>query len=281
MDYLTSRQRLGSRIRRIRNEKDITQEGLAELVGKTPEHISLVERGERSPSFELLVDLANTFGITLSHLVDIDRWEQESVSSLIQLVPDSGPVLDPNAIPNSVEEPIKPPSQRKSDLERMQEAYQNVQALQELAREYGITDIFQDNGGKVLQLLIILGLRISPGREGNDATDADGNEYELKTINLALNRNRGITTHHHLTKEIVDKYRAVKAWYIATYEGIELSQVWKVEPSILEPLFQQWTTRLDENGNQPLNNPKIPIRYVTKGQLVYQNPDKYVQGNLL
>lgn len=273
MDYLTSRLRLGNRIRSIRNENNITQEKLAELIGKTPEHISLIERGERSPSFELLIDLANTFGVTLSFLMDIENLEQGSTDGLLPPIPNPEAILESNTIPKSVREPIKPQSQRKSDLERMREAYDNVRALQELAREYGITDIFQDNGGKVLQLLIILGLRISPGREGNDAVDAEGNEYELKTINLALNRNRGITTHHHLTKEIMDKYRAVKAWYIAIYEGIELSQIWKVEPSLLEPLFQEWSARLDENGNQPLNNPKIPIRYVKRGQLVYQNPN--------
>ena len=79
-----------------------------------------------------------------------------------------------------VAEPIKKESERQSDLERLQAAFEGVRALQELAREYEITDIFQDNGGKVLQVLILLGLKSSPGREGNDAIDAEGNEYELK-----------------------------------------------------------------------------------------------------
>jgi hypothetical protein len=29
--------------------------------------------------------------------------------------------------------------------------------------------IFQDNGGKILQILLITGLKVLPGREGNDA----------------------------------------------------------------------------------------------------------------
>jgi len=45
---------------------------------------------------------------------------------------------------------------------------------------------FQDNGGKVLQVLILLGLRISSGREGNDAIDAEDNEYELKQLMFYL-----------------------------------------------------------------------------------------------
>lgn len=76
--------------------------------------------------------------------------------------------------------------------------------MQNLANEYGITDIFQDNGGKTLQLLILLGLRISPGREGNDAIDGEGKEYELKTINISLNRSGGVTTHHHLNQIILE-----------------------------------------------------------------------------
>lgn len=53
--------------------------------------------------------------------------------------------------------------------------------MQQLANEYGINDIFQDNGGKVFQVLILLGLRISPGREGNDAIDAEGNDKNNKS----------------------------------------------------------------------------------------------------
>src|SRR5260370_26958038 len=119
----------------------------------------------------------------------------------------------------------------------MQDAFEKVQELQELATEYGIADIFQDNGGKVLQVLIMLGLKISPGREGNDAVDSEGNEYELKTINSALNKNAGVTTHHHLNADILRKYRTVKAWYIAIYSAIELKEIYCLRPSELETLF--------------------------------------------
>ena len=37
----------------------------------------------------------------------------------------------------------------------------------------GINDVFQDNGGKLLQVLLITGLKDIPGREGNDAVDCD------------------------------------------------------------------------------------------------------------
>lgn len=265
MDYITARWRLDERIREIRKEKNITQERLAELIDKTTEHVSFIERGERSPSFEVLVDLAKTLGVSLSYLLDIDIAEQKRVSSLPAPIPS-------DLLPEPIEDPIKSHMQRRTDLERMQEYFGNVRVLQQLANEYGISDIFQDNGGKVLQLLITLGLKVAKGREGNDAIDDEGNEYELKTINRSLRKNAGITTHHHLTKEIIDKYRKVKAWYIAIYERIELIQIWKVLPSLLEPVFLKWEGQIDEQYGRPLNNPKIPLRYVRTGELVYENP---------
>ena len=62
------------------------------------------------------------------------------------------------------------------------------------------------------------------GREGNDAVDEDGNEYELKDGQLA--RTAQFTTHHHLNPVIIAKYRKVD-WIFATYEGIELKEIYR------------------------------------------------------
>jgi hypothetical protein len=148
------------------------------------------------------------------------------------------------------------------DLERLQHALEGCRELQRLAEKYGIRDIFQDNGGKVLQSLIILGLRAVGGREGNDAIDAEGNEYELKTINVALGASRGVTTHHHLNLRILAKYRSVKAWYISIYQHIDLIEIYRLTPEDLNPIFDEWERRLIESGDLPLNNPKIPIAFV-------------------
>jgi len=257
-----ARERLAFRLRNIRNEKNITQEQLAELIGKSTEHISFLERGERSPSFEVIVDIANALDVPLSYLMNIEPSGSDSDLVDALTVSPVTPVIDP------VNEDSSAKRKQKSDLERLESAIEGVREMQRLASEYGIQDILQDNGGKVLQVLILLGLRISPGREGNDAVDSDGNEYELKTINRALNKNAGVTTHHHLNKDIIEKYRKVKAWYIAMYEGIELVEIYRVDPSILEPLFNEWEKRVETDG--PLNNPKISInKYVRKGELVY------------
>src|SRR2546421_12049851 len=122
-----------------------------------------------------------------------------------------------------------------TELELLEQAMSKVEELQALAERHGIDDIFQDNGGKVLQSLIILGLKQLPGREGNDAVDSQGREYELKTVNTR--KTTYVSTHHHLNLVILDKYRKVAAWYFSVYQGIKLRTIYRVEPLALEPLF--------------------------------------------
>ncbi len=262
MDHEAARQLFGNRVRELRQQMGITQEQLAEVISKTTEHISFLERGERSPSFEVILDIADAINVSVSYLMNIEKPNEHTdpITTLI-VAPVSPSLVEP------VEEPITTENERQSNLERLQSAFDGVRQMQLLANEYGITDIFQDNGGKVLQVLILLGLRISPGREGNDAIDADGNEYELKTVNRLLNKNAGITTHHHLNKDILRKYRLVQAWYIAIYEGIELIEIYKVFPSTLEAKFKDWEVKLEKQDS--INNPKIPMKLVRQGELVY------------
>jgi transcriptional regulator with XRE-family HTH domain len=251
-------------LRAIRTEKGLTQEQLAELVGKTTEHVSFLERAERSPSFEVILDLARVLGVPVTSLFD-DQESSAAISETLGIAPITYPLPEP------VQETPPAKEQQRSDIERLSAAFKGIREAQVLADEYGINDILQDNGGKVLQVLILLGLRISPGREGNDAVDNEGNEYELKTINRSLRKNAGITTHHHLNKDILNKYRAVKAWFVAIYEGVELKEIYKILPQDLEPLFQQWEQKVSVSG--PINNPKIPMRYVRKGERVYPPPN--------
>jgi transcriptional regulator with XRE-family HTH domain len=274
MDYREARQRFGYRLRDLRKENRLTQEQLAELINKSTEYVSFLERGERSASFETIIDIAQAFNLSIASLMTIDTplTDAELIEN-VEVAP----------VPINNLEPIEDAAfinnrEQQTDLTRLQAGLEGIYNLQRLANEYGIHDIFQDNGGKVLQVLIILGLRISPGREGNDAVDSDGNEYELKTINISLNKNAGVTTHHHLNLDILNKYRTVKAWYIAIYESIELREIYRVEPTTLEPLFQVWEERIKKEG--ALNNPKISIpKYVKKGELVYP-PDALKQSRL-
>lgn len=152
------------------------------------------------------------------------------------------------------------------DLKKLNSLFPNIIKYQELASKHGINDIFQDNGGKLLQVLLITGLKILPGREGNDAQDDAGNEYELKSVNIDLTKS--FSTHHHLNQAIIDKYRSV-GWYFAIYKGIELISIYKLEAANLEFYFSKWETEF-RRTNQPRNNPKIPVNFVTNnGKLIY------------
>ena len=139
--------------------------------------------------------------------------------------------------------------------------------MQALASKHGINDIFQDNGGKILQVILALNLQILPGREGNDAKDADNNEYELKSVNIALTQS--FSTHHHMNPAIIAKYRKVD-WIFAVYNGIILDSIYKLTPDKMEFYYSSWEKKWHDDGNKDINNPKIPLKYVQEhGEKVY------------
>ena len=144
-----------------------------------------------------------------------------------------------------------------------------IREYQGLATKHGIDDIFQDNGGKLLQVLLITGLRILPGRLGNDAVDENGVEYELKSVNVDLTSS--FSTHHHLNPTILEKYRNTD-WIFAIYSNIELVSIYHMKPEDLEfPYFDRWERQWNATG-EDRNNPKIPVRFVqNKGRLIYES----------
>lgn len=157
------------------------------------------------------------------------------------------------------------------DLKVLELIFPYIREYQVLAGKHGIRDIFQDNGGKLLQLLLVTGLTILPGREGNDAVDESGQEYELKTVNVNLTK--GFSTHHHLNPTILTKYRSVKAWIFAIYEDIELRTIYKMDPKDLEPLFTAWEEKWHASGGRDIDNPKIPVKFVqVYGELIHDLP---------
>ena len=147
------------------------------------------------------------------------------------------------------------------DLDVFKEIYPTVLKLQKLAEKHGINDIFQDNGGKLLQVLLITSLEILPGREGNDAKDVNGNEYELKSLNILLTKS--FSTHHHMNPVIIEKYRKVD-WIFAVYEGIRLLSIYQLTPSDLEFYYTKWEAKWNKDGGRDINNPKVPLKYVMK-----------------
>lgn len=65
-----ARCRFGEKIKTIRKAKGMSQEVLAEAAGKSREYIGYLERGERSPSFEMIIMLSMVLEVKVSELVD-------------------------------------------------------------------------------------------------------------------------------------------------------------------------------------------------------------------
>jgi len=63
-------------LKRIRTEKNITQGELGKKIGVHPNHISRYERGDSSPSAEILKAFADALNISIDELVVGDRKGQ-------------------------------------------------------------------------------------------------------------------------------------------------------------------------------------------------------------
>lgn len=59
---------LGSKIKALRNKQKMTQSELASCVGVTKSTIAAYENNSRLPSYEILLKLADTFGVSLDYL---------------------------------------------------------------------------------------------------------------------------------------------------------------------------------------------------------------------
>jgi len=218
--------------RKIRTSLGLSQEDLAELCGLHRTYLSGIERGERNMGVDNLENLAKALGLTVSQLVT--------------------------------------PIEFLSDYDQYRYLMPYVDQFQKLAETNGVDDIFQDNGGKLLQVLLITGLKNLDGREGNDAVDTDGNEYELKSVNIKLTK--GFSTHHHLNPTIIEKYRKVD-WIFAVYENIKIKEIYQLTPKDLEFYYDKWFKKWHDDGGKDINNPKIPIKYVrANGKCIYLAP---------
>jgi len=163
-------------------------------------------------------------------------------------------------------------SEHKALIKRLESLWANLHDLADMAQEFGIGDIFQDNGAKILQQLVYLNMKFLPGREGNDCVSQSHTEWEMKSINLSTSAT-GFSTNHHTNHDIIAKYRKVP-WTFAIYHGITLCEIYVMTPEMLEPLYKHWEEKLKTMSH--LNNPKIPVSFVREnGIKVYPiNKDK-------
>lgn len=224
---------IGINIRELRKAKGWTQERLAEEAKINEKEPSHIEYGSRNLQLDTIVKIANALGVSIGDLIRDNT--------------------------------------KTSPVDVLNECFPDIRKFQEFATKFGINDIFQDNGGKILQVLAVTGLVNLPGREGNDAKDSHGNEYELKSVNTLLTKS--FSTHHHMNPTIIKKYRKVD-WIFAVYEGIELKEIHLLTPKDMEPYYSKWEKKWHEKGGKDINNPKIPLSEVRKsGKLIYKEQE--------
>ncbi len=226
---------------KYRKQLGLTQEELAFKAEIDRTYIGYIENAKQNISIEKLCEIAKALKVDVADL--LKRETKPDITA------------EPEATYGAIE--------------IFNLIYPSLQMLQDLATKNGINDIFQDNGGKLLQVLLITGLSDLPGREGNDAVDAEGNEYELKSVNVSLTKS--FSTHHHMNPVIIEKYRKVD-WIFAVYRGIEILEIYKLTPEDLEPYYSKWESKWHRDGGKDINNPKIPLKYVREvGKLLYES----------
>src|SRR6218665_478343 len=74
---------LARRIRALRERRGLTQEDFATRCGISVSFASLVERGERSPSYETLVQVALALGVPLAELFRVEDEEAAGAHRLV------------------------------------------------------------------------------------------------------------------------------------------------------------------------------------------------------
>lgn len=95
--------------------------------------------------------------------------------------------------------------------------WDGLSTIEKLAKTYEINDIAQDNNLKLLQTLVYFDLRNQSGREGSDAIDRYGHEWELKTANADLVT--GFSTNHHTNHERIAQFRQER-WLFRSIEEL-------------------------------------------------------------
>jgi transcriptional regulator with XRE-family HTH domain len=85
----------GLKVQTHRRRRGLTQEGLAEAIGKSVDTISNLERGISSTRMDTALDIANVLGVTLAELFDADggvndkdRERRKAVEKIVALVGD-------------------------------------------------------------------------------------------------------------------------------------------------------------------------------------------------
>lgn len=75
---------LGRRVKEAREQAGLTQEEFAELMGLSPSHISVIERGVKPTKLETFVRIANVLNVSADNLLQdlVDNSQLGAVNEL-------------------------------------------------------------------------------------------------------------------------------------------------------------------------------------------------------
>ena len=130
---------IAANVIKYRKQLGLTQDDLAFKANIDRTYIGYIENAKQNLSIEKLCAIAKALKVDVAEL-----FKREIDSTSIN-------VVEPDAAYEAIEV--------------FNLIFPSLQMLQDLAEKNGINDIFQDNGGKLLQVLLITGLSDLPGRE--------------------------------------------------------------------------------------------------------------------
>ncbi len=86
MNFEEIRNLLQERIIRLTNSKNLSMCQLSLRIGKSPDYIQKVVSGKITPPLSVIVDICNTFDITISEMFDTSIMLPEKHHALIRLI---------------------------------------------------------------------------------------------------------------------------------------------------------------------------------------------------
>ena len=81
----------GGHIRKMRKERGLTQEGLAQKCGMYTPYIGEIERGEKNPTLISLHKLAGGLSISLAELLSVPELEKKDQGRIMAMVSEADP----------------------------------------------------------------------------------------------------------------------------------------------------------------------------------------------
>lgn len=94
---------IGTRIKAAREKAGMTQEDLAAVLEMSPTHISVIERGVKSPKLETFIKIANALKVSSDTLLqDVVAYSSDGVASELSVTISKLPKKEQERILNAV-----------------------------------------------------------------------------------------------------------------------------------------------------------------------------------